>query len=90
MKGNIYDRLNQDAQAEIDKSMKISKTDNPEDIDKGKYRYRSYTASRLFSTFNVCDDMLHNRLPEDMKLFGWILFSLIVDIVAFILRIFAR
>lgn len=90
LKGNIYDRLNQDEQAEIDKSMKVSKIDNPDDIDKGKYRYRTYPSSRMFSTFNVWDDMLHNRLPEDMKLFGWILFSLIVDIVAFILRIFAR
>lgn len=90
LKGNVFDRLSQDDQAAIIKSMKVNKTDNPDGIDKGKYRYRSYPSSRMFSTFNVWDDMLHNRLPEDMKLFGWILFSLIVDIVAFILRIFAR
>ena len=70
--------------------MKISKTENEEDIDKGKYRYRSYPSARMFSTFNVWDDMLHGRLPVDMKLLGWILFSLIVDLVAFILRILAR
>ncbi|MBR4095544.1 MAG: hypothetical protein IKK23_09105, partial [Bacteroidales bacterium] len=90
LKGNVYDRLNQNAQSEIERSMKISKTENEEDIDKGKYRYRSYPSARMFSTFNVWDDMLHGRLPVDMKLFGWILFSLIVDLVAFILRILAR
>lgn len=90
LKGNVYDRLNQNAQAELERSMKVSKTDKEEDIDKGKYRYRSYPSSRMFSTFNVWDDMLHGRLPVDMKLFGWILFALIVDLVAFILRILAR
>ena len=90
LKGNVYDRLNQNAQSEIERSMKVSKTDNDEDIDKGKYRYRSYPSARMFSTFNVWDDMMHGRLPNDMKLFGWILFSLIVDLVAFILRILAR
>ena len=90
LKGNVYDRLSQNAQAELERSMKVSKTDNEEDIDKGKYRYRSYPSSRMFSTFNVWDDMLHGRLTVDMKLFGWILFSLIVDLVAFILRILAR
>lgn len=90
LKGNVYDRLNQNAQVELERSMKVSKTDNEEDIDTGKYRYRSYPSSRMFSTFNVWDDMLHGRLPVDMKLFGWILFSLIVDLVAFILRILAR
>ena len=90
LKGNVYDRLNQNAQSEIERSMKISKTENEEDIDKGKYRYRSYPSARMFSTFNVWDDMLHGRLPVDMKLFGWILFALIVDLVAFILRILAR
>ena len=90
LKGNVYDRLSQNSQSEIERSMKVSKTDNDEDIDKGKYRYRSYPSARMFSTFNVWDDMLHGRLPVDMKLFGWILFSLIVDLVAFILRILAR
>lgn len=90
LKGNIYDRLSLTAQSEIDRSMKESKTGNPEDIDKGKYRYISYPSSRLFSTFNVWEDMFKGRLPEDMKLFGWILFSLIVDLIAFILRILAR
>lgn len=90
LKGNIYDRLDQKAQSEIVRSMKVSKTDKNEDIDKGKYRYRSYPSVRMFSTFNVWDDLFHNRLPLDMKLFGWILFSLIIDLVAFILRILAR
>ena len=90
LKGNVYDRLNQNAQLELERSMKVSKTDNVEDIEKGKYRYRNYPSARMFSTFNVWDDMLHGRLPNDMKLFGWILFALIVDLVAFILRILAR
>lgn len=90
LKGNVYDRLNQNAQLELERSMKVSKTDNEEDIEKGKYRYRNYPSARMFSTFNVWDDMMHGRLPNDMKLFGWILFALIVDLVAFILRILAR
>ena len=90
LKGNVYDRLNQNAQLELERSMKVSKTDNVEDIEKGKYSYRNYPSARMFSTFNVWDDMLHGRLPNDMKLFGWILFALIVDLVAFILRILAR
>lgn len=90
LKGNVYNRLKQNDQSEIERSMKVSKTDNDEDIDKGKYRYRSYPSARMFSTFNVWDDMMHGRLPNDIKLFGWILFALIVDLVAFILRILAR
>ncbi|MBP3342735.1 MAG: hypothetical protein J6L20_00115 [Bacteroidales bacterium] len=90
LKGNVYDRLNQNAQLELEHSMKVSKTDNEEDIEKGKYRYRNYPSARMFSTFNVWDDMMHGKLPNDMKLFGWILFALIVDLVAFILRILAR
>ena len=90
LKGNVYDRLNQNAQLELERSMKVSKTDNEEDIEKGKYRYRNYPSARMFSTFNVWDDMMHGKLPNDMKLFGWILFALIVDLVAFILRILAR
>ena len=74
----------------IEKATKKSKTDNVEDIDKGKFRYRVYPSERMFNTFNVWEDLLKGRMPEGMKLFGWILFSLIVDIVAFVLRIFAR
>lgn len=74
----------------LGKTTKVSKTDNAEDIDKGKFRYRVYPSERMFNTFNVWEDMLRGRMPEGMKLFGWILFSLIVDIVAFVLRIFAR
>lgn len=87
---NIFHRLDKMAQVSIEHQMKESKTDDSGDIDKGKYRYRTYPSSRMFSTFNVWDDMLHNRLPDDMKLLGWILFSLIIDIVAYVLRILAR
>lgn len=87
---NILHRLDKTDQVALERQMKESKTDNPNDIDKGEYRYRSYPSSRMFSTFNVWDDMLHHRLPNDMKLLGWILFSLIVDIVAYVLRILAR
>lgn len=90
LKGNVYDRLNQSAQSELQRSMKTSKTDKDEDIEKGRYRYTSYPSARMFSTFNVWDDMLHHRMPVDIKLLGWILFSLIIDLVAFILRILAR
>ncbi len=87
---NVFHRLDKTAQVAIERQMKEGKTEEIDDIDKGKYRYRSYPSSRMFSTFNVWDDMLHNRLPHDMKLLGWILFSLIVDIVAYVLRIWAR
>lgn len=74
----------------IDLSTKESKTKNVEDIDRGKFRYRVYPSERMFNTFNVWSDLLHGRMPSGMRLFGWILFSLIVDIVAFVLRILAR
>ncbi len=74
----------------IEKTTKVSKTEKVEDIDKGKFRYRVYPSERMFNTFNVWGDMLHGRMPEGMKLLGWILFSLIIDIVAFVLRILAR
>lgn len=76
--------------ARIDLSMKDSKTKNIEDIDKGKFRYRIYPSERMFNTFNVWGDVMGGRMPSGMKLLGWILFSLIIDIVAFVLRIFAR
>ncbi len=87
---NILHRLDNDDKLSIDRKMKESKTKDVDGIDKGEYQYISYPSSRLFSTFNVWDDMLHNRLPNDMKLLGWILFSLIVDVVAYVLRIMAR
>lgn len=86
----LSSRLNQMDKAEIERSMKESKTKNVEDIDKGEFRYTTYPSSRMFSTFNVWGDMLHGRLPNDMKLLGWILFALIVDIVAYVLRVLAR
>lgn len=86
----IKEHLSPEDQTAIVKSTKVSKTDKAEDIDKGKFRYRVYPSERMFNTFNVWEDMLRGRMPEGMKLFGWILFSLIVDIVAFVLRIFAR
>ncbi len=87
---NILHRLGKEDQVALERQMKESKTDNPADIDKGEYRYRNYPTSRMFSTFSVWDDMLHNRLPNDMKLLGWILFALIVDMVAYVIRILAR
>ena len=86
----LSSRLNQMDKAAIEHSMKESKTKNAADIDKGEFRYTTYPSSRMFSTFNVWGDMLHGRLPNDMKLLGWILFSLIIDIVAYVLRVLAR
>ncbi len=87
---NVYHRLDKSDQVLINRQMKESKTDDLADIDKGKFRYSSYPSARLFSTFNVWEDMLQGKLPKDMKLLGWILFSLIVDIIAYVLRIMAR
>ena len=86
----LSSRLSKIDKAEIERSMKESKTSNAADIEKGKFRYTTYPSSRMFSTFNVWGDMLHGRLPNDMKLLGWILFSLIIDIVAYVLRVLAR
>lgn len=86
----LSSRLTQMDKAEIERSMKESKTKDIEDIDKGKFRYTTYPSSRMFRTINVWGDMLHGRLPNDMKLLGWILFSLIIDIVAYVLRGMAR
>lgn len=85
---NVFHRLDKDVQTAIRQQMKENKAENVDDSDEG--RYRSYPSSRMFSTFNVWDDMLHGRLPNDMKLLGWILFSLIIDIIAYVLRIMAR
>lgn len=90
LQGNIFNRLDNIDQVNILNSMKESKRDNVEDIEKGEFRYRVYPSNRMFGTFNVWGDMLNGRLPADMKLIGWILFALIVDIVAFILRILAK
>lgn len=87
---NIYNRLDKSDQVEIDHLTKVSKTDDPQDIEKGKFRYRIYPSSRMFSTWNVWEDMFARRLPKDMKLLGMILLSLIIDIVAYVLRILAK
>lgn len=90
LNGNVLDKLPLTNKKSIEDLMKESKTDNIKDIDKGEFRYKSYPSSRMFSTFNVWSDMFNDRLPNDMKLFGWILFSLIIDVVAYVLRIFAN
>lgn len=87
---NVFHRLDKADQMAIEHQMKESKTKDPADIDNGKFRYRTYPSSRMFSTFNVWDDMFHSRLPKDMRMLGWILFSLIIDIVAYVLRIMAK
>lgn len=84
----IHSKLDVADQQEIDLTMKNIKGKSNEDIDKGDFRYIVYPSARMFSTFNVWSDMLNSRLPSDMKLFGWILFSLIIDIVTFIIRSF--
>lgn len=87
---NIYNRLDKSEQAEIDRLTKVSKTGDLQEIEKGKFRYRIYPSSRMFNTWNVLGDMFAGRLPKDMKLLGMILLSLIIDIVAYVLRILAR
>lgn len=84
---NIYNRLDNEDKTAVTQMMKESKTSNNEDIDKGEYRYRTYPSARMFSTFNVWEDLIKGRLPNDMRMLGWILFSLIIDIVAYILRL---
>ncbi|MBQ9254733.1 MAG: hypothetical protein IJ180_08180 [Bacteroidales bacterium] len=88
LRTNIYDRFDSEEKAKIDLTTKESKTKDIKDIELGKFRYKVYPSERMFSTFNVWSDMLQGRLPVNMKLFGWIIFSLIIDIVAFVLRSF--
>lgn len=87
---NLFNRLDKNEQMEIVHSAKVSKTDDPQDIEKGDFRYRIYPSSRMFSTWNVWEDMFAGRLPKDMKLLGMILLSLIIDIVAYVLRVLAK
>lgn len=90
LRSNLYDRLNPASQVAVVNMMKVAEDGKPENLDNGKFRYSAYPSARMFSTFNVWDDMMHGRLPLDMKLMGWILFALIVDLIAFILRILGR
>lgn len=90
LRTNLFNKLDSKDQIAIERSMKLSNTEEDSDIDKGHFRYRIYPSSRMFSTFNVWDDLFCGRLPEDMKLLGWILFSLIIDVVAYVLRILAK
>lgn len=86
----INQHLSSVDQTNIEKMTKISKTGKQEDIDKGEYRYRIYPTNRMFNTYNVWEDLLNGRMPESMQLLGCIFASIIIDIVAFVLRIFAR
>ncbi len=84
----IYSKLGNEDKQEIALSLIDTTSKSKADIEKGDFRYIVYPSSRMFSTFNVWSDMLNGRLPSDMKLFGWILFALIIDIVTFIIRMF--
>lgn len=59
-----------------------------ENIDEGTKevkKYEIYPSNHMFDTLTVWDDMINSRLPEYMKMFQWILISLIIDVVAFLL-----
>ncbi|MBQ6753723.1 MAG: hypothetical protein IJR03_00805 [Bacteroidales bacterium] len=84
----IYSKLDNEDKQEIAVTLIDTTNSSKADIEKGDFRYIVYPSSRMFSTFNVWSDMLNGRLPSDMKLFGWILFALIIDIVTFIIRMF--
>lgn len=88
--GKVHDKLVADDQIVVLSLMKESKTGNPQDIEKGKFRYRIYPSDRMFETFNVWGDMLQGRMPSNMSMLFWIFVSFIIDLVAFIFRVLAR
>lgn len=47
--------------------------------------YVVYPSNHMFDTFTVWSDIFHGRLPSYMKMIQWILISLVIDIVAFLL-----
>ena len=47
--------------------------------------YAVYPSNHMFDTFTVWGDIFHGRLPGYMKMIYWILISLVIDIVAFLL-----
>lgn len=87
---NIYHRFDDADQASVSQLMKENKDSKEGNKEEGNFRYRIYPSVRMFSTLNVWDDMICGRMPNDMRMLGWILFSLIIDIVAYILRLLAR
>ena len=53
--------------------------------------YKVYPSSRMFDTFTVWSDIFHGRLPGYMNMLQWILISLVIDIIAFLLfRLFCK
>lgn len=59
-----------------------------ENVDEstGKLKsYDVYPSNHMFDTFTVWGDIFHGRLPGYMKMIQWILTSLVIDIVAFLL-----
>ena len=56
------------------------------DEDSGKLdSYVVYPSNHMFDTFTVWGDIFAGRLPSYMKMIQWVLISLIIDIVAFLL-----
>ncbi|MBQ7279839.1 MAG: CvpA family protein [Bacteroidales bacterium] len=47
--------------------------------------YKIYPSKHMFDTFTVWNDIMHGYLPEYMRIWQWILISLLVDVVAFLL-----
>ncbi len=53
--------------------------------------YKVYPSSRMFDTFTVWSDIFHGRLPGYMNMLQWVLISLVIDIIAFLLfRLFCK
>lgn len=64
----------------------LSTCEKTSEEDTGKVvKYTVYPSNRMFDTFTVWDDIFHSRLPGYMKMIQWILISLIVDIISFLL-----
>lgn len=52
--------------------------------------FNVYPSERMFETLTAWSDIMHGYLPSYMKILQWLLISLIIDIVAFLLFYLAR
>ena len=72
--------------SEYDDSCKKYKAVSEGEKQKVKFDgYKVYPSNRMFETKIVWEDIFHGYLPDYMAILQWVLISLIIDIVAFIL-----
>lgn len=77
----------EEKKALLEKNKIIINGSNDKESEAIQYSYKSYyPSSRMFNTWTMWDDAVHNRIPNDFSLLGFILLSLIIDLIAFVFR----